>query len=579
MESRKAYSYIRFSSPDQARGDSYRRQKASAKAYCLANDLELVDSDEYSFFDKGRSAYKGEHLGEMGQLTRFLNYVKEGIIPSGSVLIVESLDRLSRAEVWEALPRFLDILNQGIDVYTSSDKTLYTSKVDAQQLILSIFNMSRAHNESSLKSERVGGAWRQKQEKARDFGKALGAACPYWIQYVNGGYVLIPERVEVIRDIFRLAENGYGHRTIAKKLNSAGIPVFGSIKRNIHGLWSGSSCARILSNRALIGEYQPTGLEDDGSGVKRQKRGEPVQNFFPIVLSEEEFYSAQAARESRKVTRSSKQSQDFNVWQGLAKCAKCGGPMHLVNKGTPPKGGKYLRCYVASKGGCSSKLIKLTVCQVVFKEMLAKINSISLVKNTQADLNRELNVVESKIGEVRSRQQELKEQVLSLGGRLPPLLVSIMSELDEQLVAYKERQERIKVEIGEQKITSKDDFFARLDLVSFEGRARANALAKRLNIVVEMERRENDAVFRVRDIGGFLFSIIYDDSGHIGHWGNSIQAASLITAHGDEIALSKSVPELAVGEHDIFDLAREVAGLEAEYREIQRRKELSDDPH
>lgn len=42
----KAYSYIRFSSPEQAKGDSYRRQREAAEAYCQANGLELVASKD-----------------------------------------------------------------------------------------------------------------------------------------------------------------------------------------------------------------------------------------------------------------------------------------------------------------------------------------------------------------------------------------------------------------------------------------------------------------------------------------------------------------------------------------------------
>jgi hypothetical protein len=143
-----------------------------------------------------------------------------------------------------------------------------------------------------------------------------------------------------------------------------------------------------------------------------------------------------------------------------------------------------------------------------------------------------------------------------------------MTVLEDKLAEHKALQNKILLDIGEQKITSKDDFFARLDLVSYEGRSRANALVKRLRIVVEMERREGDAVFRVRDAGGFLFSIIYDNDNRISYWGNSKESHALITAHGDDIAYLKSLPELAVGENDLFDLAREVAGLEELYKDI-----------
>jgi magnesium chelatase family protein len=43
---KKAYSYIRYSSPQQAKGDSFRRQLATTQAYCVKHDFEL---DEHRF--------------------------------------------------------------------------------------------------------------------------------------------------------------------------------------------------------------------------------------------------------------------------------------------------------------------------------------------------------------------------------------------------------------------------------------------------------------------------------------------------------------------------------------------------
>jgi hypothetical protein len=45
----KAYSYLRFSTPDQAKGDSYRRQTEAANDYARANNLEL--DSELTFAD------------------------------------------------------------------------------------------------------------------------------------------------------------------------------------------------------------------------------------------------------------------------------------------------------------------------------------------------------------------------------------------------------------------------------------------------------------------------------------------------------------------------------------------------
>lgn len=57
-----AYSYIRFSRPEQIRGNSLTRQQEMSYEYCKANDLTLDTS--LSLYDKGISAYKGGNAEE-----------------------------------------------------------------------------------------------------------------------------------------------------------------------------------------------------------------------------------------------------------------------------------------------------------------------------------------------------------------------------------------------------------------------------------------------------------------------------------------------------------------------------------
>ena len=83
----KAYSYIRFSSAEQKKCDSYRRQLERSEIYAKEHNLELVTDVEYSFLDEGRSGFKGEHANADGELSRFLNKIKDGSIPPGSYLL------------------------------------------------------------------------------------------------------------------------------------------------------------------------------------------------------------------------------------------------------------------------------------------------------------------------------------------------------------------------------------------------------------------------------------------------------------------------------------------------------------
>jgi len=88
----KAYSYLRFSTPEQGRGDSYRRQMELANKFAALNDLDL--DEELKFQDYGMSAFQGRNA-RIGALRQFIDRVDDGVIEKGSYLLVESLDRIS----------------------------------------------------------------------------------------------------------------------------------------------------------------------------------------------------------------------------------------------------------------------------------------------------------------------------------------------------------------------------------------------------------------------------------------------------------------------------------------------------
>lgn len=473
----KAYSYVRFSSPEQAKGDSYRRQRDAAVQYCVDHGLELATAKEYTFLDKGKSAYSGRHLDDEGQLRRFLDLVENGTIERGSYLLVESLDRLSREKVNTALPRFMDLLNRGIRVVTLADERLYTDEFNELDLIISIVHMSRAHNESSIKGDRVSAAWSNKKALARSEKKPLGKACPYWLTLIDDAYMPIPERVETVKLIFDLAIQGYGQGVIPRLLNERGIPVFGSRNRNHSGAWGTSSISKLLGNRALLGEYQPTHIV----GGKRVNDGKPVTGFFPVVIEESVFYQAQAVRAERRIHKTGKQSERFNVFQGIMKCRTCGDAMHLVNKGRPPKGATYLQCHSARKGVCKNGYLRVERAERVLREVLAKVDSLSLVQASEGQTMKELATVDGKMQTVNER---LATAVTLMTEAPSSALAVLVQNLESEQAALGEEQQRLRELLAVNQVVSKKDFFAQLDIVSFEGRHAANRLLKRLGILI-----------------------------------------------------------------------------------------------
>lgn len=342
----KAYSYIRFSTPEQARGDSLRRQIEAAEAWCRERGLKLDDS----LRDLGISAYYGTNR-TTGALRRFLDLVESGRIERGSYLVVESLDRLSRETVMDAATRLLDLIRAGIIVVTLSDGQEYSAerlRHDWTPLIISLVVMSRAHEESRIKSERVGKAWRRKKEAARSEKKPLTSRCPEWLELVDGRYVERPDRVAIVRRIFRETIEGAGRREIVRRLNAEGIPPLRG-----HNGWQISSIAKIIQSRTVLGEYQPH--SGTHKARNRKPEGDPIPGYYPAIIGEETFWRAQAAVQGRRQGAAGRKGAVVHLVQGLGRCGACGSPMHILNKGRPPKGGIYLCCSSNIRNaGCSN---------------------------------------------------------------------------------------------------------------------------------------------------------------------------------------------------------------------------------
>src|SRR5690606_17125684 len=90
----------------------------------------------------------------------------------------------------------------------------------------------------------------------------------------------------------------------------------------------------------------------------RKPEGEPIPDYYPAIIDTETFWQAQAALESRRAPGAAgrKGNRGLHVLQGLGRCGECGGPMHVKNKGQPPKGGIYLTCSRAFRNaGCVNR--------------------------------------------------------------------------------------------------------------------------------------------------------------------------------------------------------------------------------
>lgn len=355
---RIAYSYLRFSTPEQLEGDSIRRQTTKTKAWCEKRGIPL-DTD-LTFQDLGRSAYTGSHFNE-GALGTFFELVRKGTVKSGSYLVIESLDRFSRENPMIAAGRLFELVKAGITVVTVDDGQEYSPEnlggSDSTPMLILVIKLTQSHTESVKKSERVGEAWQKKKEAARSEGLPITRRCPAWLYILDGKFELHDDRVTIVKRIFDETIAGYGRREIARRLNQEDKKPFRSgenKKRPTRG-WQTSSIAKIIQNRMVLGEYQPhTGTH---KAKNRRPEGPVIAGYYPQIIDYDTFWQAQEALENRRGQSAGRRGNGgAHILRGLAKCAVCAGPMHIINKGRPPKGGVYLSCdHAKREAGCQNK--------------------------------------------------------------------------------------------------------------------------------------------------------------------------------------------------------------------------------
>lgn len=329
-----AYSYFRVSTPRQGEeGTGIERQEQNAIDWCQKNGYEL----DNSLRDVGKSAFSGSN--KKGALGLFLNAIENGDIPNESILLIEAIDRLSREDVLDIISLITKIVNAGVRIITIEDNTEYSRKSiseNASLLYVLVGKAQQAHNYSALLSKRVYDGKNRSRKNNIENKKPITKMCPFWLKVcgegINKHYEVIEDRAKIIHDIFTYVLNGLGRDSIVRKLNTDGIPPF---SKNSKG-WHASYIQKLITNRALIGEFQPTSkrVENNKTVIKI---GEPIKDFYPIAIDKDLFFKVNQTH--RPSGRHGKVYR--NILTGLVKCAHCGATMTQLYKGERRKDAKH----------------------------------------------------------------------------------------------------------------------------------------------------------------------------------------------------------------------------------------------
>lgn len=341
------YSYMRFSDPRQATGHSSERQQAYAAKWAAEHGLLLDES--LSMRDEGLSAYHQRHV-KSGALGVFLVAVEQGRIAPGSVLVVEGLDRLSRAEPIQAQAQLAQIINAGITVVTASDGKAYSRerlKANPMDLVYSLLVMIRAHEESDTKSKRVLASIRRQCEgwiAGTNRTLIRNGKDPVWLRRVDDKWEEIPERVAAVREGLRLYLVGYGASKIIDRLTEQNLSLTGRGPQALQ-------IYRLIKQRALIGEKELV------LGAETFR----IPGYYPALLTPAEWDVLQLANSGRGRRKAKGPVPHILTGMGITVCGYCGRAMVGQNTGQRKRdangrifdGNRRLHCTSASHGGCS----------------------------------------------------------------------------------------------------------------------------------------------------------------------------------------------------------------------------------
>jgi len=467
--SKIAYSYQRFSHTDQASGDSLRRQQELVDRFVAENGLVL----DTKLTDRGVSAYRGKNSRE-GALKTFLEGVESGLIPNDAWLICESLDRISRENIKEALSLFLSILNKGITIVTLSpaETKIYDKNASEIDIITSLLIFSRANNESKIKSERVKEAWKSKRKKLEEWSNSpdstpgqppfiATSSKPAWIDiyWENrkqrlGSFSFNEEKSALIRRIIDEYLSGIGFGQIAKRLNEEKVdpPVRAEY-------WHVSYLKKLLSYPALYGALVIKEMETYQSKTGRYVRrpvetGEVIENYYPALITKEDFIYIQSLRSERAEGKGRRGRNLSNLFTKLVVCGDCGGSMTYVNKGKSRGDGRYLVCSAGKSGaGCEYRSVRYAGLEESFFSVFKDISIAELLGDEAEELkkiNDKRKELASLKAEIADKEKALDNIIEALGsGSAVDRVKKKVGQLDKEISEGAEKAKEMEMQLSQ----------------------------------------------------------------------------------------------------------------------------------
>lgn len=416
----KAFTYMRFSSTKQIGNSSIDRQDGALTRWLEAHkDVVVMDS----YIDEAMSAWKGKHI-ENGSLGRLLKAIEDGLVPSGSLILVEHFSRLSRMSQDETTDLIRQIWDAGITIITVEDNAVYSpeDRDDLAKRLRLVVEIDKAYSDSKWRSTKVKQSYVNREEKAKE-GITPAMRRPFWLDKSGK----LNENAEIIKDVFSLYLSGLGQMLILYNLRKK-YPKNVTIKK-----LSPPTIIRWITSETIRGMW----------------RGQKV---YDHVIEDDIFYAAQSIH----FKRSNENVKADRKWplSGLIQCGYCDAGMSIQQSGDSLP---VLRCSTRQRtniskckdAGMHTTFPYLVAHQYFFtrvkRHALKRYTSNSHLKDSNIELNEiaaNLVKLKNQLVEEKSFYKALKDE-----GKNGRAALMLLSETDEEIEKLEKRQKVLTQEI------------------------------------------------------------------------------------------------------------------------------------
>ena len=410
-------------------------EKEEDKNTSIENQIDFIEDFAKSRFpnakltiykDRDRSGYTFEQR-EQYQLMR-----KRLMSGEVKILIVKDFSRFSRRNSLGLYE--LELLRDaGVRIISISDAIDFPTHDEWLQIQFRFLLNEQPVTDASKKVKAV-------INKSQNRGEWL-CAVPYGYLITNQKKLkleIVPDEAEVIREIFKLYNDGWGYKKIANYLTDKNIPTprmkekeraeadEREFNRKVKSQWSIITVSTILSNDFYIGTFRQHKYQRakiNGTDMKVSEDENIVfEKHHDAIIDDRTFAYTREQLKLRSTSHYRGIKKYENSYSGFLFCGDCGSPMFSMSRSDLAPA--YICSAYHKRGlkGCSSHHTRVDFLDKVLKDYIrmVKINSGDMIKRLEEavageetavkDSDNIIEILQSKLANAKEELKATKKQ-------------------------------------------------------------------------------------------------------------------------------------------------------------------------